>query len=94
MNEEPEFNCAGKAEREGQPKPFVLIASDPLAPWLVEIWEALSRSDVGGALSAFAGMVDVNANRYAENPRTSAKLNSAALIAVDMRNWRLRQGLK
>lgn len=92
--EQPEFDCAGKAEREGQPKPFVLIASDPLAPWLVEMWEAMSRSDIAGALGAFYGMVDTQANRYAETPRSAAKLNSAEEIARNMRNWRIAKGLR
>lgn len=91
---QPEFDCAGKAEREGQPRPFVLIASDPLAPWLVDIWEAMSRSNVAEALGAFYGMVDTNANRYAETPRSSAKLDSASTIAMDMRNYRIAKGLK
>ena len=92
--EQPEFDCAGKAEREGQPKPFVLIASDPLAPWLVDIWEAVSRGDTSGALGAFYGMIDCNETRYLENPRSSAKLDSASRMAMDMRNWRIEKGLK
>ena len=89
-----EFDCAGKAESEGQPKPFTLIASDPLAPWLVDIWVAMSRGDVAGALGAFYGMVDINVNRYGINPRSEAKLDSAEVIAMDMRNWRREKGLK
>jgi hypothetical protein len=91
---EPEFDCAGKAEREGQPKPFVLIASDPLAPWLIEQWEAMSRGDIAGALGAFYGMVDTCSLRYTSEPRSQAKLDSAATIAMDMRNWRIERGLK
>lgn len=93
-NSEPEFDCMGKAEAEGQPKPFTLIASDPLAPWLVEIWTALSRADVPGALGAFYGMVDTNVVRYSENPRSTSKLDSAEVIAMDMRNWRIAKGLR
>ena len=93
-NEQPEFDCAAKAEREGQPKPFTLIASDPLAPWLIEMWVSMSRGDVPGALGAFYGMVDTNTNRYVENPRSEAKLDSADEIVMNMRNWRIEKGLK
>lgn len=89
-----EFDCAAKAEREGQPKPFVLIASDPTAPWLIEIWEAVSRGDTETALGCFAGMVDTCINRYKQNPRSADKLDSAAEIAINMRNWRLEKSLK
>lgn len=92
--EQPEFDCAGKAEREGQPKPFVLIASDPLAPWFVEMWAAASEGDIYGVISCFAGMTDTSVDRYAETPRSSAKLDSARAIAIDMRNWRINKGLK
>lgn len=91
---QPEFDCAGKAEREGQPKPFVLIASDPLAPWLVDVWAAMSRGDVSGALGAFYGMVDTCGHRYASEPRNAAKVDSADNIAMDMRNWRIEKGLR
>ncbi len=94
MVKEPEFDCAGKAEAEGQPKPFTLIASDPLAPWLVDMWVAMSRGDLVGATLAFAGMVDTNANRYAGEPRSEAKLDSAEVISIDMRNWRIEKGMK
>jgi hypothetical protein len=92
--EQPEFDCLAKAEAEGQPKPFVLIASDPLAPWLIELWTASSEGDVYGAISAFAGMLDTSVDRFAENPRSSAKLDSARAISTDMRNWRIGKGLK
>lgn len=91
---EPEFDCAGKAEAEGQPKPFVLIASDPLAPWLVDIWTAASRGDIYGALGAFYGMADTTIGRYAGEPRSEAKIDSAETIAMDMRNWRVQKGLR
>lgn len=94
MVKEPEFDCAGKAEAEGQPKPFTLIASDPLAPWLVEVWVAMSRGDIPGALGAFYGMVDTNTVRYTGNPRSEAKLDSAEVIANNMRNWRIEKGLR
>ncbi len=91
---QPEFDCAGKAEREGQPSPFVLIASDPLAPWLVEVWAAMSRGDVPTALGNFYGMVDTNVNRYLSDPRKPEKLDNAERIAMDMRNWRISKGLR
>ena len=91
---EPEFDCAGKAEREGQPKPFTLIASDPLAPWLVDIWVEMSRGNIFGALGAFYGMVDTSGSRYQSEPRSQAKLESAETIANDMRNYRHDKGLK
>ena len=90
---EPEFDCAGKAEREGQPKPFTLIASDPLAPWLVDVWASMSRGDISGALGAFYGMVDTNEIRYCSNPRSAAKVESAETISNDMRHWRREKGL-
>lgn len=93
-DKEPEFDCAGKAEAEGQPKPFVLIASDPLAPWLVDIWGYMSRGDTVGAVLAFGGMVDTCTMRYAGEPRSEAKIDSAETIAMDMRNWRIEKGLK
>lgn len=92
--EQPEFDCAGKAEREGQPKPFVLIASDPLAPWLVEMWAAMSQGNISGALGAFYGMVDTNEQRYSHEPRAASKLDSAEEIARNMRNWRIAKGLR
>ncbi len=92
--EQLEFDCAAKAEREGQPKPFTLIASDPLAPWLVEMWVAMSRSNIAEALGAFYGMVDSCSNRYAETPRSANKLESAEIIVMNMRNWRNSHNLK
>lgn len=92
--EQPEFDCAGKADREGQPAPFVLIASDPLAPWLVDIWAAASDGDIYGVIAAFHGMTDTSVDRYAETPRSSAKIDSARNIAMNMRNWRITKGLK
>ena len=94
MTDQPEFDCIGKAEREGQPQPFSLIASDPLAPWLIDIWTAASRGDIYGALGAFYGMADTTIPRYAAEPRTDAKLDSAEQIALDMRNWRIEKGLQ
>ena len=94
MGNEPEFDCIGKAEAEGQPKPFSLIASDPLAPWLVEVWTAMSRGDPIGALGAFYGMVDTCSSRYAADPRSNEKLDSAEEIAMDMRNWRIERGMR
>ncbi len=94
MVKEPEFDCAGKAEAEGQPTPFTLIASDPLAPWLVDMWVAMSRGDIAMAVNEFAGMVDTCVNRYAGEPRSQAKLDSAEVIATDMRNWRIEKGMK
>ena len=94
MLKDPEFDCIGKAEREGQPEPFSLIASDPLSPWLVEMWAAMSRGDVTGALGSFYGMVDTNAIRYAEQPRRQDKVNNAEDMAIAMRNWRIEKGLK
>lgn len=94
MVDQPEFDCAAKAEAEGQPKPFVLIASDPTAPWLIDIWEAVSRGDTEGALGNFYGMIDTCIERYKQNPRSSAKLDSASEISMNMRNWRIERGLK
>lgn len=94
LNEQPEFDCAGKAERDGQPAPFVLIASDPLAPWLVEMWACASRGDIYGAFGSFYGMADTTIERYAKEPRSSAKINSAENIAMLMRNWRINNNLK
>lgn len=93
-DEQPEFDCAAKAEREGQPKPFTLIASDPLAPWLIDVWAAISRGDIAGALGAFYGMVDTCSMRYASEPRADDKIDSAEAIAMNMRNWRHEHGLK
>jgi hypothetical protein len=93
-NKQPEFDCIGKAEREGQPKPFTLIASDPLAPWLVEMWACMSRGDIADALGAFYGMVDTCSIKYAETPRSSAKVESAEEIAMNMRKWRIENGLR
>lgn len=92
--EQPEFDCIGKAEREGQPEPFSLIASDPLAPWLVEMWAAMSRGDIPSALGSFYGMVDTCSIRYTDNPRRQDKINNAEDMAVAMRNWRIEHGLK
>lgn len=94
MASQLEFDCAAKAEREGQPKPFVLIASDPTAPWLVRMWEAVSRGDTEGALGSFHGMIDSCIQRYKDNPRSAEKLESAAEIAMNMRNWRIEKELK
>lgn len=94
MVKEPEFDCIGKAEAEGQPEPFSLIASDPLAPWLVDVWACMSRGDVPGALGAFYGMVDTNTVRYTESPRREDKIINAEHMAMNMRNWRIKQGLR
>lgn len=94
MDKQKEFDCIGKAEAEGQPEPFSLIASDPLAPWMVEMWAAMSRGDVTGALGAFYGMVDTNTIRYTENPRRHDKIDNAENMAMAMRNWRIEKGLR
>jgi hypothetical protein len=91
--EQPEFDCIAKAEREGQPRPFSLIASDPLAPWLVEMWASVSRGDVISALGEFYGMIDSCGGRYGAEPRRHDKISNAEQIAMDMRNWRTQHNL-
>ena len=93
MDKQPEFDCIGKAEAEGQPEPFSLIASDPLAPWLVDVWASMSRGDIATALGSFYGMVDTCSTKYAKNPRRQDKINNAEDMALNMRNWRIERGL-
>ncbi len=73
---------------------FSLRGRDPLAPWLVEIWHAMSCGDISAALGSFYGMVDTNIARYSSDPRSAQKLDSAEQIVMDMRNWRIERGLK
>jgi hypothetical protein len=92
-NEQLEMqDCYHKAD-EGEPK-FTLLARDPLAPWLVGIWVAMSRGDTEGALGAFYGMVDTCSTRYKNEPRAEGKIHSAEDIETLMRNYRHKVGLK
>lgn len=92
-NEQLEMqDCYHKAD-EGEPK-FTLLARDPLAPWIVGIWAAMSRGDTEGALGAFYGMVDRCSPRYKENPRAEGKISSAEDIEKDMFNYRIKLALK
>lgn len=90
---QPEFDCLGKAEAEGQPEPFVLIASDALAPSLIELWAMLSSADIIGALELFAKIVANEAGIYCTEPRREDKLGNATRIANDMKQWREENGL-
>lgn len=85
-----EFDCAAKADREGQPKPFVLIASDPLAPNMVNLWGHLSNGDLAAAIACFGGLVN-DAAQYSREPRNHDKVYSAFRIAHNMKLWRDRR---
>ncbi len=90
--DQPEFDCMAKAEAEGQPKPFVLIASDALAPNMIKLWAMLSQGDIIGALELFAKIVANEAGIYATQPRSSDKIMSAEAIADAMAEWRREKG--
>lgn len=85
-------DCYFKAEKD-EPK-FTLIARDPLAPWLVDMWVAMRRGDLNGALLSFAAMSDVCIRRYEIEPTDMDKLESADEIAINMRSYRLVKNLK
>lgn len=91
--EQIEFDCMAKAEAEGQPKPFVLIASDPIAADLVNLWAMLSEGNPLGAIQHFGYMVNNSAASYCANPRSPEKIQSAKLIAEEMEFWRDEKGL-
>lgn len=91
--EQIEFDCIGKAEAEGQPKPFSLIASDPMAADLVNLWAMLSSGNPLGAMELFAHMVNNSAASFATKPRSPEKIDSAERMARDFEEWREDKGL-
>lgn len=88
-----EFDCVAKAEAEGQPKPFSLIASDPLAADMINLWVMLSSGNPLGAIEHFAHMVNNSAASFAVNPRSREKLDSAEAMANEFEGWREEKGL-
>lgn len=93
---EPEFDCLGKSQREGMPEPFVLIASDSLAPHLIALWAALKKGDTPSAVCLFADIIGDPAHKY-RNPEYKPdmpKLANACKIARDMNQWRIDNNLE
>lgn len=93
MNKQLELDCYHKAEAEGQPKPFTLIASDALAPNMIRLWCRLSEGNIIGAIELFAGLVGTDAASYSFNPRRPEKIEQAEAIAAEMADWREETGL-
>jgi hypothetical protein len=93
VNNQLELDCYHKAEAEGQPKPFTLIASDALAPNMIKLWALLSQGDIISGLELFSKIVANEAGIYANNPRRPEKTAEANAIANEMIEWRQEKGL-
>ncbi len=89
-DEQPEFDCLGKSQREGMPEPFVLIASDGLSPFLIALWAALKVGDTASAVVVFSDMVADPSYKYRQpdNKPNMNKIANACKIAKDMVTWR------
>lgn len=67
---------------------FVLLARDPLAPWLVAIWASVRVGNVAAALDNFRMMASEDLlKHYRDNPDV-AKSREAMNVVQQMMDWR------
>ena len=78
------FDCYAKAEPD-EPL-FVLLARDPLAPFLVSIWSSLRNGDFEAAGAKFDAMLGKAALRYGAAPDVE-KAGEALDCAFAMFEW-------
>lgn len=82
-NNPGQFDCHAKAEDE-EPL-FTLLARDPLAHGLVELWVHLRAGDLASAVFCFGYLVAQARQRPPE--ASQMKLAEAMSCAADMRAW-------
>lgn len=61
-----DYDCYEKA-RPDEPM-FVLLARDPIAPFLVSIWSSIRMGDPEAATAKFKAMMDRTSIGYTSNP--------------------------
>ncbi len=94
VEQQLELDCYHKAEAD-EPK-FTLLARDPLAAYLVALWECFRKGDTANAVCIFADIVAEPAYKYRSDPSSRSsveKLASAMRITRDMIAWREAKGL-
>ena len=84
-NNPGDFDCYTNAEPD-EPM-FILLARDPLAPFLVALWVYFRSGDPLKALNMFNHMVQNQALNYTFKRTSEAKLDEANKCAEDMRKW-------
>lgn len=76
------------ASHSDQDEPrFTLLASDPLAPFLVSIWSSLRYGDLAAADVKFGAMLERAAGHYVVEPDVE-RASEALDCAMAMFAWR------
>ena len=84
-NNPGEFDCYFNAEPD-EPM-FVLLARDPLAPFLVSIWSKIRMGDLEAAGAVFTKMIYESTARYHAEPDVD-KASEALDCSLAMFKWR------
>lgn len=86
------FDCYEKAEPD-EPM-FVLLARDPRAAHMTELWAALEEGGIYEAVKIFNDMVQENLYGPSDDvpQKTQAKVKEAEACAQAMRDWRHSNG--
>ena len=79
------FDCHASADPD-EPL-FMLLARDPLAPFLVSIWSKLRYGDLEAAGVVYEKMIDTATLKYLEEPDV-AKAQEAMDCSLAMFDWR------
>jgi hypothetical protein len=83
------FDCYDAA-KDDEPM-FTLLARDPLAPWLVEMWADMKSGDMIRAMRTFCRMYDEVGFEYVGAMQTEAKVEKteeAINCAREMNYWK------
>lgn len=83
-NEPGAYDCHAKAEDDEEL--FTLLARDPLAHGLVELWGHLRNGALREAVYCFGYLV-AQASKIPFEPKDEAKVGEAYGCAVKMREW-------
>lgn len=84
-NNPGKFDCYANAEPD-EPM-FILLARDPLAPFLVSIWSKIRMADLEAADAVFTKMVNDLISRYDIAPDVD-KASEALDCSLAMFAWR------
>lgn len=80
------FDCYHNAEPD-EPM-FVLLARDPLAPFLTSIWAKVRSGDIEAASTVFVKMLNEPGFKYMQQPEDQAKVDEAIQCMFNMFEWR------
>ena len=83
-NNPGKFDCY-EAAAPDEPM-FILLARDPVAPYLVRIWASIRKGDALNAVQHFAAMSGL-LSKYQANPTSLEKLQEAVDCSENMKAY-------